>query len=136
MRVDLFEPGRDLAAVLAMCAAEGWPGWSDPGRVRRALGAAGCLALVALDGEETVGFAQILTDGVLTSYLALLVTAATHRRRGVARALADEAFARTGVGRMDLLADEDAHGFYRSMAHRRLPGFRVFDGYRGGHLEA
>ena len=127
MRIDSFDPGRDLSAVVAMCAAEGWPSWSDPERVVRALSSPGCVALVALDGDETVGFAQILTDGVINSYLALLVTAAGHRRRGVARALVAEGFARTGVGRVDLLTEADAAAFYASMTHRTLLGFRLFD---------
>lgn len=126
MRVEFFDPERDVAAVVAMCAAENWPSFSDPDRVARALSAPGCVAVVALDGDETVGFAQILTDGVITSYLALLVTAASHRRRGVARALITEGFAHSGVGRMDLLTDDDAAAFYESLTHRALRGYRLF----------
>lgn len=127
MRVEPFDPERDLVAVVAMCAAENWPSWSDPERVRRALASPGCVALVAVDGGETVGFAQILTDGVINSYLALLVTAAGHRRRGVARALIAEGFARSGVGRVDLLTEDDAAAFYESMTHRGLLGYRLYD---------
>jgi len=126
MRVDFFDPERDVTAVVAMCAAEGWPSWSDPDLVARALSSPGSVALVALDGEETVGFAQILTDGVISSYLALLVTAASHRRSGIARELVAEGFARSGVGRMDLLTDDDAAAFYESMTHRPLRGYRLY----------
>lgn len=127
MRVEFFDPERDVSAVVAMCTAENWPSWSDPDRVVRALSAPGCVALVARDGDETVGFAQILTDGVINSYLALLVTAASHRRRGVARALVAEGLARSGVGRVDLLTEADSAAFYESMTHRTLLGYRLYD---------
>ncbi|MEV0649501.1 GNAT family N-acetyltransferase [Phytomonospora sp. NPDC050363] len=127
MLVEDFDPARHLAAVVAMCAAEGWPNWADPERAARAATAPGTIALVALDDEgEVTGFAHVLTDGAISAFLDLLVTAAEHRRRGVARALVAEAFVRCGVKRMDLLADDAATAFYESMPHRALPGYRIY----------
>jgi hypothetical protein len=37
-----------------------------------------------------------------------------------------EALARSGARRADLLADEDVHGFYLSLKSRQIPGFRIY----------
>ena len=50
------------------------------------------------------------------------------RRKGVARALIEEAFARSGTRRIDLLAEEGSDEFYASFRNRRLPGYRLYPG--------
>lgn len=50
------------------------------------------------------------------------------RRRGVGRGLVEEAFARVGAGRMDLIASDESLDFYRSLRHREQAGFRIYPG--------
>jgi len=116
-----------LPGVLQLYEAEGWPSFpEDPALARHALTAPGIVALVAADGSEVVGCARLLTDGSLSAYLCELVVAGTARRRGVGRALVQEAFARSGARRLDLLAEEGSEAFYRSFRQRDLPGYRLY----------
>jgi ribosomal protein S18 acetylase RimI-like enzyme len=116
-----------LDAIVALCAAEGWPSFpADPARAARALVAPGVTTVVACEDAEVLGFATMLSDGEIQAYLSLLVVATPHRGRGIARTLVREAFRRAGGERVDLLSEEAAQGFYASMTHRRLPGFRLY----------
>ncbi len=116
-----------LDAIVALCAAEGWPSFpADPARAARALVAPGVTTVVACEDAEVLGFATMLSDGEIQAYLSLLVVAAAHRGRGIARTLVREAFRRAGGERVDLLSEDAAQGFYASMTHRRLPGFRLY----------
>jgi ribosomal protein S18 acetylase RimI-like enzyme len=63
---------------------------------------------VALEENEVVGFAELLTDGEVMAYLALLVVSMRARRRGIGRALIRDLFARSGLSRMDLLSEPDS----------------------------
>jgi ribosomal protein S18 acetylase RimI-like enzyme len=118
-----------LPAVLQLYEAEGWPSFAqDPQLAHRACTGPGVVALVAVEDGEVVGFARLLTDGVLDAYLCELVVAAAARRKGVGKALVDEAFARSGARRLDLLAAEGSDGFYASFGHRTFPGFRLYPG--------
>jgi predicted N-acetyltransferase YhbS len=111
--------------VAALCAAEGWPSWT-PERTRRALQGAGVIAVVALDGRDVVGVAELLTDGAVMAYLAPLVVAEGMRGRGVGDALVREAARRSGLDRVDLLAEDSALGFYERFPHKRKPGVRIY----------
>jgi len=72
-----------------------------------------------------VGFAQVLSDGVVQGYLAQVAVLERFRRRGIARRLVDAAFEASGARRLDLLSD-DAQDFYRSFANKDKPGFRIY----------
>lgn len=118
-----------LSGVLQLYEAEGWPSFpEDPSLASRAMAAPGVVSLVARDAGEVVGFARLLTDGALDAYLCELVVAESVRRKGVGRALIEEAFARSGARRMDLLAEEGSEGFYRSFEHRSFAGYRLYPG--------
>jgi predicted N-acetyltransferase YhbS len=118
-----------LDGVLALCVTEGWPSLpADPVRALRALTAPGVTTVVALDGADVVGFAQLMSDGEIQAYLALLAVRADRRRSGLGRALVAEALRLAGGQRVDLLSDDDATPFYERLPHRRRHGFRLYPG--------
>jgi ribosomal protein S18 acetylase RimI-like enzyme len=124
--VDLrpFAP-QDLDEVLDLCRAEGWPSLpADPARAGRLLTNPGVTTYVADDEGTVVGIASVLSDGELQAYLATVVVATGHRRRGLGRRLVEAAFSACGAERLDLLATADP--FYETFVHARWPGFRIY----------
>lgn len=122
-----------LPGILRLCGAEGWPSFpADPARALRALTAPGVVSVVAVDEGEVIGFAQMLTDGEVQAYLCDLAVAATARGQGVGKKLVEEAFARSGAQRVDLLALDESEHFYDLFRHRRLPGYRIYPGDDNG----
>lgn len=123
---------KHLSGVIGLCEAEGWPSYpADPGRAFRALTAPGVVTVVAIDDGEVVGFAQMLTDGEIQAYLCEVAVATKARRKRVGKRLVEQAFARSGAERVDLLALDDSEGFYRSFEHRPMPGYRLYPGSGG-----
>lgn len=111
-----------LPGVIKLFASEHWSYADDEQRTWRALTAPGGLSLVALSPERTViGIAQVLSDGEVQAFLAVLVVARDHRREGVARALVEEARARTLGLRLDVISCAD----YEELGFRRVSGFRL-----------
>lgn len=118
-----------LPGILSLCEAEGWPSFpADPARAVRALTAPGVITVVAVEDGEVRGFAQMLTDGEIQAYLCGVAVATGARGRGVGKTLVEEAFARSGAQRVDLLALDESEAFYRSFAHRVMPGYRIYPG--------
>ena len=119
-----------LDGVIALCEAEEWPSYIESRETTwRALSAPGSFTVVAVHGERVVGSAQVLSDGVISGCLALVLVAKGYRRQGIGQRLVEEAFWRSGAKRLDVIsigADE----FYRSIPHREYPGFRVYPGYK------
>jgi ribosomal protein S18 acetylase RimI-like enzyme len=116
----------DLPGVIALCAAEGWPSFvDDPDLARRAFTAPGVTTVVAEEAGEVVGFAELMSDGVLQAHLSLIATAASHRRRGIARTMLELALDEAGGARIDLVTDS-ADAFYSRLPHRRMSGFRLY----------
>jgi ribosomal protein S18 acetylase RimI-like enzyme len=125
-----YQPS-DLVGVLRLCEQEEWPSFpEDPARANRALTAPGVTTLVALEAEQVVGFAQIQSDGEVQAHLSLIAVDAKRRREGVARELIVRGLRQAGGQRMDLVTDE-ADGFYASMPHFKMSGFRLYPEYSG-----
>lgn len=111
--------------VTELAKAEGWPTFSDPERVTRLLTAPGVVGLVAIQNDEVVGAAQLLTDGH-QAYLAILVVAATTRGQGIGKRLIEAGFEASKAERMDLLSTPESEDFYRRFPHREITGLRLF----------
>ncbi|TDD49378.1 N-acetyltransferase [Kribbella antibiotica] len=116
-----------LAGIVALCDAEGWPSFgADLERAHATLTAPGVTSVVALDGDLVIGFAYLLSDGHLQSYLSMMATHANYRRKGVGRALIAYAHPLTGAQRVDVITDT-AEAFYASYEHHKtLSGFRIY----------
>lgn len=123
--IQSFAADADAEGVAAVCAELGWPSYADPDTARRGCGAPGVTTSVARAGTQVVGFAQVLSDGVVNGYLAQVGVLAPFRRRGIARRLIVAAFEQSGAQRLDLVTD-DAQAFSRSFAHQEKPGYRVY----------
>jgi ribosomal protein S18 acetylase RimI-like enzyme len=125
MRIEPAE-GTHAEQIAAMCAEEGWTAWAEPERALSALTAPAASAVVALEGGGVVGAAQMISDGSIASYMSMLLVRESHRGGGVGRELVAALFSRSGMARIDLLAEPDAAGFYRRLQHRELIGFRLY----------
>lgn len=115
-----------LEGVVACAMAFEWPSYSDPSVTLAAFTALGAVSWVALVGHRVVGVAHLLTNGVVHSHLSLVGVLPEYRRRGIARRLIAEAFQQSGGKWLDLCAEPDSEGFYRSFRHERFPGFRLY----------
>lgn len=111
--------------VAAVCRELGWPSYADPTVAGRGCAAPGVSTVVAVADDAVIGFAQILSDGVVQGYLSMVGVLQPWRRRGIGRSLVLSAFEASGARRLDLLTD-DAQAFYRSFAHQEKPGFRIY----------
>jgi predicted N-acetyltransferase YhbS len=76
-----IEPARRLLA------ANGWAKRVADAAQFQLLVARSQRALVAVDNGEVIGFARALCDELSNGYLAMLVVAQSHRRRGIGQAL-------------------------------------------------
>jgi ribosomal protein S18 acetylase RimI-like enzyme len=124
-----FDAGVHLCGVVGILASLEWDNFGyDPDLTRKALTAPGVTTIVAAAGEtgEVVGFAQVFADGVFQAHLGLLAVDEGWQRRGVGRGLVEEAFARVGARRLDLIASDESLEFYRSFRHREQVGFRIY----------
>lgn len=122
-----------LDGVLRICSAEGWPSFpEDPERAVRVLTAPGVTTVVAVDGENVVGFAEVFSDGELQAFLANVAVAADHRGKGIGRSLVAETLRLAGGQRVDLLSEGGAVEFYESFPHFAKPGYRLYPFHEEG----
>ncbi len=118
---------RDLNDVIELCKAEQWESYvSDPERTYRALCGPGVITVVAVEEDDVLGFAQLLTDGAIRAYLANMAVVAGKRRSGIGRRLVREVFARSTAVYIDLLSADGSSQFYEGFEHRQLPGYRLY----------
>lgn len=126
MELRTFERAH-LDGVIRICGVEGWDSYTgDAERTFRALSSSGVVTVVAVENDEVLGFAQVLTDGAIRAYLANMVVAKDRRGSGIGRKLIEAAFDRVTAVYVDLLAADDATGFYERFRYQKLPGYRLY----------
>lgn len=88
--------------------------------VERAVANSVCLS--ALDGDDQVGLARLVTDRATFAWLCDVFVLPDHRGRGLGRALARAAVEHPDVTsvRRVMLATRDAHGMYEPLGFRPL----------------
>ena len=117
----------DVDVVMQICRDEAWPSFAEDGdKTWRALTAPGVTTIVALEDGAVIGFAQMQSDGVVQAHLSTIAVRRDRRSSGIGKRLVQEALARAGGLRIDLISTESSDGFYESFEHRRFPGFRIY----------
>lgn len=86
MQIRAIQPS-ELEAARRLLAANGWAKRVADAEQFRVLVSRSQRALVAVDNGEVIGFARALCDEISNGYLAMLVVAPSHRRRGIGQAL-------------------------------------------------
>lgn len=115
----------DLADIIGLCEAEGWPSLpADADRAHRILTNPGITTYVAVDAGEVVGFIYLMSDGEVQAYISAMAVDTGCRGQGIGTRLIQEAFATCGAERLDLLSHAD--GFYETLLHNRVSGFRLY----------
>ena len=86
MQIRAIQPS-EIEAARRLLAANGWAKRVADAAQFQLLVARSQRALVAVDNGEVIGFARALCDDISNGYLAMLVVAQSHRRRGIGQAL-------------------------------------------------
>jgi ribosomal protein S18 acetylase RimI-like enzyme len=107
----------DYEALRQFLSEQGWTDRvSDVDRFRTMLDGT-ALTVLALDGDEIVGFARALCDGATNGYISMVAVAPDRRRQGIGRELVTRLMSGDNEGRITwvLRAGRDSTGFWTRM---------------------
>lgn len=100
----------------------GWPNPPSPETHLRILKGSSYVVL-ALDGEQVVGFITAVTDGVLTAYIPLLEVLPAYKAQGIGTQLVQRMLERLrNLYMVDLTCDSNLQPFYERFGMRPYSG--------------
>ena len=112
----------DFDDIVQACISEGWTTAS----LRREAFAAALdrsKVIVAYDDDVFAGYARVISDSFVTTFLCELLVAEDYRRKGIGTMLVNFVWELFPETRIDLISDAD--GFYEKLNFRRIgTGFR------------
>jgi len=121
IRVDGSLHDIDWTAAKADLAADAFDNGRSPEALRRSFEGSQHVVF-ARDGDQVVGMARLLSDGVCNAYLLDVWTRSSHRRRGIASAMIGHLIGQVPGQHIGLQTD-DAEALYRSLGFRPQPEF-------------
>ncbi len=121
VRIDGSLDGIDWAEAKAALARDAFDNGRTPDALRRSFEQSQHVVFVR-DGENVVGMARMLSDGVCNGYLLDVWTQSSHRRRGIASSMV-RFLAEQVPGQHIGLQTDDAQPLYESLGFRPQPEF-------------
>jgi GNAT superfamily N-acetyltransferase len=106
---------------------EGWPNPPSPERHLEVLGGSYRVVLAREAGSpRVIGFANVISDGVLYAFIPLLEVLPSHRGRGVGSGLLRRLFAELdNFYAVDLMCDPELQPFYERFGMHRAVGMII-----------
>lgn len=122
-----YTTSKEKLAALSLTGGffEGWTSPPTPDQHRDLLVASAHVSL-AMNGANVVGFANALSDGVLSAYIPLLEVLPAHRGQGIGTELVRRLLDEIGpLYMIDVMCDSEVLAFYERLGFRAARGALV-----------